>query len=268
MTKSRFKLHERIEAAYTGRKDAPRGYIGASIIGNPCTAYLALSLRAFPEAPIDAQLMRIFSLGHVLEDIVIKDLRNAGVDVIDESADGKQVEWTLYGGHVKMHADGRIAEDGKIVAILEVKSMGDSKFKSFMDQGVRRSHPVYFEQVQLMMGASGIHRAVLIAYNKNNSQYHSELIEFDEFVHADQKRRIEMVLANEATKISADASDWRCRSCFKSTACWGNDRPEPGCRNCKFALPTPDGHWFCEKHASSAKEVCADHDFYHPKERR
>jgi ribosomal protein S27E len=267
MTTSRFKLHERIEAAFTGRKDAPRKYLGASIVGNPCTAYLALSLRGFPEAPIEAQLMRIFELGHILEDVVLKHLRHAGVDVIDESVDGRQVEWTMYGGHVKMHADGRIVENDEIVAILEIKSMGASKFKDFQEKGVRNSHRAYFDQVQLMMGASGIERSVLIAYNKNNSEYHSELIEFDEFYHADQKRRIEVVLQNEATRVASDESDWRCRGCFKRTSCWGNDRPEPDCRNCAHALATPDGHWWCEFHSKTAKEVCGDHDFYRPKER-
>ncbi|CAB5220325.1 hypothetical protein UFOVP235_38 [uncultured Caudovirales phage] len=267
MTTSRFKLHELIAAAHTGRKDAPRTYLGASIVGNPCTAFLALSLRGFPEAPIDAQLFRIFGLGHILEDVVLKDLRNAGVDVIDETADGRQVEWSLYGGHVKMHADGRIAEDGKIVAILEIKSMGDSKFKDFKTNGVRSSHRLYYDQCMLMMGASGIPSSVLIAYNKNNSDYHSELIEFDEFYHADQRRRIETVLQNEASKIAKDESDWRCRGCFKRTACWGNDRPEPACRNCKHALATPDGNWWCEQHTCSASKLCEDHEFYRPHEK-
>lgn len=264
------RLHEAIDTAYAEaeRKEAPRAYLGASIVGNPCLAYLAFSLRAFPEAPIDPQLQRIFALGHAIEDIVIADLRKAGVDVIEtDGITKKQVEWKLYGGHVKMHADGRIAKNGQIVAILEVKSMGDNKFKAFRDQGVRVSHRVYYDQMMLMMGASGIKRAVLIAYNKNNSDYHSEEVEFDEFYFADQRRRIETVLQNEATKIASDESDWRCKGCFKRTACWEGVTPEPLCRNCGHALPTPDGEWWCQKHLRGAYELCGDHEFYRPKEK-
>lgn len=264
------RLHDAIDAAYaaTGRKEAPRAYLGASIVGNPCLAYLAYSLRAFPEAPIDPRLQRIFNLGHVIEDIVIADLRKAGVDVIEtDGITKRQVEWKMYGGHVKMHADGRIAENGNITSILEVKSMGDAKFKTFKEKGVRLSHRLYYDQMMLMMGASGIERAVIIAYNKNTSEYHSEEVKFDEFYFADQKRRIETVLQNEATKISADESDWRCRGCFKRTACWHGELPERQCRNCGFALPTPDGEWWCQKHKRGAYELCGDHDYYRPKEK-
>jgi hypothetical protein len=267
--KSHFNLAEKIEAAYLNapRKEAVRAYLGASIVGNQCLAYLAFSLRGFPETPVDGRLQRIFNLGHVIEDVVLNDLKKAGLDIIDRDSNGRQIEWVMYGGHVKMHGDGQIAEDGKIVAILEIKSMGDSKYKEFVAKGIRNSHRNYYEQVMLMMAGSGIPTAVLIAYNKNNSDYHSEVVEFDEIYSASQRLRIEQVLSNLATKISSDPSDWRCRECFKRTACWEQSQPEKACRNCQFALAVPDGEWWCEKHNHGAYMLCNDHEYYAPMEK-
>ena len=52
-----------------------REYIGASGVGHPCDAYQAYSMRGFPNTEPDARLKRIFRLGHILEDEVVKDLK-------------------------------------------------------------------------------------------------------------------------------------------------------------------------------------------------
>lgn len=259
--------HQHIANAHDTSKEEVRAYLGASIVGNPCGAYLAFSLRGFPNNQPDKQLKRIFALGHVIEDIVIADLRKSGLDVIDrDQTTGRQIAYQLYGGHVKMHMDGQIVEDGGL-ALLEIKSMGDSKFKEFQSKGIRNSHRIYYDQMQLMMGASGIQHAYLVAYNKNNSDYHSERVKFDEFYFAQQQYRIEKVLANEAEKIATDETDWRCRGCFKFDACWRGDRPEADCRNCGHAIAMPDGKWFCRHHKRDATEACEAHAFYAPLEK-
>ena len=56
-------------------KEKARDYIGASGIGTQCDAYQAYSLRGFPNDTIQPKLKRIFKLGHILEDIVVKDIK-------------------------------------------------------------------------------------------------------------------------------------------------------------------------------------------------
>ena len=56
-------------------KEKARDYIGASGIGTQCDAYQAYSLRGFPNDTIEPKLKRIFKLGHILEDIVVKDIK-------------------------------------------------------------------------------------------------------------------------------------------------------------------------------------------------
>ena len=65
------KIEEELDKIQIDRGN-PRQYIGASIIGNDCTAYIAYCLRGFPEDPIKPKMMRIFTLGHKIEDIVIR----------------------------------------------------------------------------------------------------------------------------------------------------------------------------------------------------
>ena len=67
--------------------------------------------------------------------------------------------------------------------LLEIKSMNDASFKKFKKHGAKVSHQRYYAQVQLMMylrpGDIPVRRAMLIAYNKNNSEYWDECIEAD-----------------------------------------------------------------------------------------
>ena len=64
---------------------------------------------------------------------------------------------------------------------------------------------------------------VFISYNKNTSDYCSEVIQYDEFYYNDLCVKVERVLNGEAKKISNDPSDWRCRGCFKRSVCWENE---------------------------------------------
>lgn len=230
--------------------DEPRGearaYIGASGVGHACDASIAFSFRGYPDKEPDEQLKRIFRDGHRIETQVIKDMRKAGLYVMEKDPmTGKQWSYRSYGGHALGHADGLI-EDGSETCGVEIKSMGDSKFKDFVSKGVKSSHPIYYDQMQFMMGMSGIKRFVLVAYNKNNSDFHHEWVHFDEFRYYSLEAKVERVLANEARKISRDESDWRCRSCFKFNACWRGELPaKRTVRTCGNARGNNDGTFSC-----------------------
>ena len=67
-----------IDAGYTDEKrEKARRYIGASIIGTACEAVLGFNMRGFPNEPPGPRLKRIFNLGHILEDVVVKDLKES-----------------------------------------------------------------------------------------------------------------------------------------------------------------------------------------------
>ena len=104
-------LAQLINEAYDKEEDKfpqkPRQYIGASIVGNPCDAYLSFVLRGFPDAKIGYRLRRIFRDGHRIEEDVIKDLKKTNVKVMEtDPYTKKQWAYTSYGRQCVGHADG------------------------------------------------------------------------------------------------------------------------------------------------------------------
>ncbi|WP_419833687.1 YqaJ viral recombinase family protein [Endozoicomonas atrinae] len=245
-----------------------RQYIGASAIGNECDAAIAFNLRGFPNVAPDPQLKRIFGMGHVIEDMVVADLKRVpGLEIqeVDPNT-GKQWTYQASGGHVSCHTDGMAIWQGETL-ILEIKSMNDASFNKFKNKGMQRSHPHYFFQVQMYMGMSGVRRTLFIAYNKNRSVYHAEIVEFDDFEWSAMRYRIKRILRGEGKRIARDRSDWRCKGCFKRDVCWGKVQPEVRCSSCTYAVADERGGWYCTVHEKAATETCNAYEPFQPGDR-
>jgi hypothetical protein len=100
------------------RLQAPRDYLGASRIGEPCARRLAYEYAHTPEDPDKAfsgQTLRIFAAGHTFEDLTIEWLRAAGFFSARASsedgqpvgplleADGTRGRLRFYKGHFEDH---------------------------------------------------------------------------------------------------------------------------------------------------------------------
>lgn len=241
-----------------------RQYIGASNIGNRCLAALQYSLRGYPQKSVPAGVLRIFEIGHIIEEIVVSDLKKAGFKVLEVDPEtNKQWEVTCFGGHVRGHADGIISTDANnpYPAILEIKSMNDKKWGYFKAQGIRHSHPIYYSQMQLLMGLSGITTAWLVAYNKNNSAYHAEQVDFDEKHYNELIEKARLVVREQkAVRVSNNPLAFECRYCNFRPHCWPNGEEELTmpfeCITCAYAKPTGNRQWYCTKHGTRATEPC------------
>lgn len=256
--------------AKTGRGKARR-YIGASIIGNQCDAYISLCMRGFPEDPPSPKLKRIFALGHLLEDRIVEDLKSkANLRVWEvDGLTGRQFSYEQWGGHVVCHSDGHIELDDGVLRILEIKTMNDASFKKFRENGVAYSHPQYMHQLQMMMGMSGFDESVFLAMNKNTCEYGAQIVPFDPLYFAQIKARIERQLTGEPQRrIASTPDDWRCTGCFKRTSCWQGTDVEKHCATCKHSSPKQDGGWYCDLHKKPATEPCASWDVYRPLEKQ
>jgi hypothetical protein len=238
-----------------------RAYIGASNIGNPCKAALQYSLRGYPQKEPPAPVLRIFEIGHLIEDLVVKDLQQAGVNVLPVNTDtGQQWEYTAFSGHLRGHADGLIlTKEG--YEILEIKSMKDRKWQKFKTQGIRISHPIYFDQMQILMGLAKLKTAWMVSYNKDNSLYHAERVSFDQYRYTELLIKALSVVRGPSTeRISNTPSCFECSYCNYKPHCWPQgETPLPipvECRTCKHAKPTGKRTWFCTLHGSRATDPC------------
>jgi len=261
-------LADLINRAYDldNQDEKPRSYIGASGIGHSCEAMIGFSLRGFPNTPIDGQLRRIFRDGHRIENIVVADLKKANINVLEKDPmNNRQWAYHSYGGHAVGHADGIIEAPDGSSWLLEIKSMNDAKFKDFKKNGVKSSHRNYYSQMQFMMGMAKFEKGVLVSYNKNNSEYHSEIVEYDEFYYQSLRQKVENVLADRAQQVSDDPSDWRCRGCFKREVCWEKKELEQKFqvrKTCKNYQPNLDGTWTC---GNGCQQECLKWERWQPK---
>lgn len=262
-----------IDVGYANEKpEKARSYIGASGVGDDCTAALAFSLRGFPSTPAEPRLKRIFRDGHRIEREVIYDLKKAGYRIWErDELTGRQHRWELAGGHVVCNIDGIIALDDASeddVSLLEIKSMNKAQFNKFQKHRVKVSHKKYWDQMQMMMGMSGLPRCLFIAYCKDTSEYACQVVEYDEFEWAYSKAKIVEVFEGEARKISDDPTSFLCKFCFRHDVCWNGVLPEVKCQSCSHSTPTADGKWWCGLKSAEATASCDDWDLYKPKDKR
>ena len=249
-----------------------RDYIGASDIGQTCDAALGFTLREFPGNPFPPHLLRIFELGHKIEDIVVSDIMatlEKDQDFIFEPVDpktGRQWDHRMFGGHFVCHPDGRIRFPDGRQWMVEIKSMNEKKWEDCDRRGVAMSHPSYYDQMQTQMGMSGSSATLFVSYNKNTSAYVVQVIDFDLIHYSSLLARVEIAMdGQQSMKKSPSKKGW-CNWCSKSEACWEGSIPDTKrCQNCQHASAQKDGDWWCLKHETKANDVCSSHTWWEPK---
>ncbi len=261
-------------AAELRKAEPTRRYIGASSIGSSCTAYLALSLRGFPGDMPSPQLLRIFGDGNRIETLVVEALQASGhiVEELDP-ASGKQWHYSSHGGHHAANLDGYITLLGGAERMtLEIKSMNRKMFETFQKKGLELSHPHYFDQVTdglLLAQQNGVEvdKCFVIAYCKDNSQFHAEVIGFD-VERADRLLgKVDAVLSGDVVRAGAYAKEFQCAGCGKRTSCWEPNVTDRSCWHCEFAEPMVDAdgkRWYCTIHKLPAVAECSAFKLFRP----
>lgn len=221
-------------------KEIPRNYLGASRLGVTCERALQYE---YTHAPVDAgrdfsgRLLRIFEVGHQLEDMAVRWLRLAGFDLYTQKAQGGQFGFSVAGGRIAGHIDGILnggpSELGlSYPAIWECKTMNDKSWRDTVKQGVAKSKPVYAAQVavyQAYMEASvpGIsdNPALFTAINKNTQEIWFELMPFDSgLAQRMSDRAVKVISATDAgeqlPRHTTTPTHHECKFCAWQDRCW------------------------------------------------
>jgi hypothetical protein len=252
------------------RGEKTRRYIGSSGIGEKCMAYHALSLRGFPSDVPEPKMIRIFDQGHRIETEVVEMLKAAGHQVFEvDPLTHEQWEYTSHGGHHVCHLDGFIALAGSTERMtLEVKSMNKAMFTKFQKVGVQLSHPHYYDQVQDQLQLSGTERCFFIAYCKDNSDYHVEIVERDQKQIDLLSWRVHNAVTGSAARAGAHANEYDCKQCFKHSSCWTPDVEDRKCWHCAHSKPVTDGagkRWYCTlSKAVGVEDICSSFKLFRP----
>jgi hypothetical protein len=182
-----------------------------SSIGKPCERALWLATRT-PAMPVEGRLARVFDNGKTREEIIIADLIAAGCPV-----DGRQVEYSDFGGQFRGHQDGVIHNITREPHVLEIKTANDGSFKKFQKKGIK-AKPEYEAQVHCYMGYGRYGRALFVVENKNTQELYTERVYFNQKIFNDMRAKaLRILTAAAAPEKCADTS--QCYFCSCSLAC-------------------------------------------------
>jgi hypothetical protein len=239
------KINAAIDAALVVENAArpPRDYLGGSRIGHACERALQFEFAGAPRddgADFSGRSLRIFAIGHALEDLAVHWLRAAGFDLYTRKGnrpDGEQFGFSVAGGRIRGHVDGVIAGVAPPLsfsapALWEHKTMNAKNWRETVAKGVAVSKPVYAAQIalyQAYMDAAipgvAANPALFTATNKDTAELHHELVPFNaELAQRMSDRAVRILQATDAGELLpriARAPDfYECRQCPWSNRCW------------------------------------------------
>jgi PD-(D/E)XK nuclease superfamily len=239
-------INDHIDAVLIAERDATpsRTYLGASRLGVSCERALQFE---FTNAPKDdggdfsGQVLRIFAIGHMLEDLAIRWLRGAGFDLYTQKTDGGQFGFSVADGRIRGHVDGIIAagpEDLGIAvpALWECKTMNARNWRETVKKGVSLSKPVYAAQIaiyQAYMEPSvpeiSAAPALFTAINKDTAELYHEMVPFDAaLAQRMSDRAVRILQATDAgdllPRVANNRDFFECRFCSYADRCWKQDQ--------------------------------------------
>ncbi|SHF40392.1 PD-(D/E)XK nuclease superfamily protein [Ruegeria intermedia] len=224
-----------IDAALTAENAGrpARDYLGGSRLGDACQRrlqYEYLKVAKDDGADFTGRSLRIFALGHVLEDLAIDWLRKAGFDLRTRNRHGEQFGFSAAGGRLQGHADGVIvaALNGMAVpALWECKSANAKNWREIGRRGVVKAKPIYAAQIALYQAYLGLTEApaLFTAINKDSCEIWHELVPFDaERAQAASDKAVRILRACDAGELlprhTEDTEHFECRFCAWKERCW------------------------------------------------
>jgi hypothetical protein len=263
-------IQQQIYATY--KKDAPRPHLGASVVGMACSRAMVYHWRHAADSNFDGRMLRLFKTGHLSEDRIIAELREAGYEVKDRDENGKQYRFHDLKGHFAGSCDGMI-KVGDEWHLLEVKTHSQKSFDDLIKKGVKESKPQHVVQMLVYMHYFKLDKAVYIAENKNTSELYTEIVQSNEQGVLKLIESIKtFIIDNESglpDRISENTTWYQCKMCDYYDICQGDTFPNAGCRTCGFVTVADQGNWHCEKHKSNVpfeyqSQGCKNHIYIPP----
>lgn len=245
-----------IDQAHQARPQDWRDHLGASVLGHPCERWLWLSFRWAIKEEFSGRILRVFRRGQNEEAIVVSDLRAAGLDVRHTGDNQKRVDLGPHlGGSLDGIVESGVPEAPKARHVLEIKTHSLKSFNDLVRDGVERSKPQHFVQMQCYMHATKIERALYIAVCKDNDRLHIERVRYDKAVAEKAIARGRRIVSAERIpmRIHQDPSWWQCSYCAAHAMCHkAEPTRETNCRTCAHSTAMDDGTWRCERHDADA----------------
>lgn len=210
-----------------------RDYLGYSSLGDPCLRKIWYSFRWAYNKEFPLRIKRIFDRGDMEEDRVIRDLARKGCVVSD-------IEYEVIGitGHAKGHIDGKaigVPTATKTQHLFENKTMKASSYKSYINIGLKRYSPTYWQQIQSYMGHTKLDRCLYVVTNKDTEERDYKRIPFDleQFKEGERKAFAIITSENPPDRLpNANRTFYTCKMCDARKQCLYDEPIKVTCRTC------------------------------------
>ena len=254
--------------------EQPRPHLGASIIGHNCDRWLWYSFRWIAREDFDGRMLRLFRRGQLEEQQIVTDMRRAGFKVNDIDPNTRK-QYSFKDGHFAGSMDG-IIQEGVLEAptkqhVMEIKTHSLKSYTALEKDGVQKSKPQHYAQMQVYMGATGIDRALYVAICKDNDSIYTERVRFDLKVYEQLNAKAQRIVASDRIPepMTADPTWFECKFCSAASICHGKQHAKDAhCRSCSHITFKRDGtthcaHWDAEVPFDAQLGGCEAH-ILHP----
>ena len=199
-----------------------RDYLGASQLGEECDRKIWYTYHR-PSPKIEPRVQRIFDMGNLIEDYLIKILIESGLEVWDTDKEtGKQ--FGFVDGPVKGHCDGVIKDipESSKPHLLEIKSAKNSRFNDIKKNGIQSSNDQYWVQAQVYAHKLKLERILFIVMNKDTSELYKERFHVEHIIAEGAITRGKEIVAMKTEPKRADKSStfYNCKWCNFREECW------------------------------------------------
>ena len=258
-----------IDKHHESKAEPPRGHLGCSQLGHACDRWIWLSFRWAVQPKFPGRILRVFRRGQNEEATIVSDLRAIGMDLRMTGTKQQRVD---LGSHVSGSLDA-IIESGVPEApkkrhIAEFKTHSKKSFDDLAKQGVQKSKPEHFVQMQLYMHGTEIDRALYVAVCKDNDEIYTERVRYVKEVAETFIRRGHYLAQSDRMPppISTDPSWYQCKFCDAHEFCHSTKLTQHvNCRTCAHSTAKADSTWRCERHDADGipvefqRQACDSH---------
>lgn len=253
-----YKYHE------SKNGDWRRAHLGCSVLGGKCDRAIWYGFRWVKKSSFDGRMLRLFETGQLAEDRLVAELQGIGIEVSERQ------KWVNLAAHISGSIDGLGLgfEESKKIHLLEFKTHNAKSFALLKKEGVQKSKPQHYCQMQLYMGGLFIERAYYIAVNKDTDEIYAERVKFNkqDFEALIERGNSIINSINPPQGISDNPAWYECKFCDYKEICFESTKPEVNCRTCCHSTPCKDGKWTCDRDngiidIEFQKEGCEYHVF-------
>lgn len=204
----------------------------ASNLGHPCERYLYLLIKHWDEQkPHDVGLQNIFDLGNTLEEHTIKNIKEAGYEVITPTQRSWQLD--VRGGIITGREDIRIKDENGELLPVEIKGISPFEFDKLnsVDDFLKSKKSYikgYPAQLFVYMLHFGKEKGFFALTNKLTGETKFIEVPFDYYLGEEYLTKAERIYKALATDTVPDAADdiSYCEGCSLAHIC-GECRRKP-----------------------------------------